>query len=63
MKNLRSSWVTFSVSTLNINNQDVAEASDRAALGTMERHYLAVPDTYEAFNSMASGIAKLGKGS
>jgi integrase len=60
MKDLRSSWATFAVNTLNISKQVVAAASGRADIGTMERHYLAVPDTYEAFNNIANGIAKLG---
>ena len=63
MKDLRSSWVTFAINTLNINKQVVAAASGRADIGTMERHYLAAPDTYAAFNSIANGIARLGDGS
>jgi hypothetical protein len=51
MKNLRSSWVTFSVSTLNINKQIVAIANGRSDIGT------------DAFNDIANGIAKLGDGS
>ncbi len=60
MKDMRSSWVTFAVYTLNNNKQVVAEASDRADLGTMERHYLAAPNTHATFNDVADGIAKLG---
>ena len=63
MNDLRFSWVTFAVNTLNISKQVVAVASGRADIGTMQRHYLAAPDTYEAYNSIASGIAELGNGS
>ena len=63
MKDMRSSWVRFAVNTLNINKQVVAAANGRSDIGTMERHYLASPDTHEAYNSIASGIAELGNGS
>ena len=63
MKELRSSWVTFAVNTLNIDKQIVAAANGRSDIGTMERHYLASPDTHEAFNNIANGIAELRNGS
>jgi hypothetical protein len=62
-KNLRSSWVSYVVNTLNINKQIVAIANDRSDVGMMERHYLATPDTYAAFNNIANGNAKLRDGS
>jgi integrase len=63
MKDLRSSWVTFAVNTLNLEKDVVAKANGRSDIGTMERHYLAAPDTYQAFNNIASGIAGLRNGS
>lgn len=60
MKNSQSSLVTCAVDTLNINEQLVGAASSRADIGTKARHYLAAPDTSEAFNDIANGIAKLG---
>jgi hypothetical protein len=59
MKDMRSSWVTFAVYTLNNNTQVVAEASDRAGLGTMERHYLAAPNTHTTSNEVPDGITNL----
>jgi hypothetical protein len=58
MKDMRSSWVTFAVNTLNINKEVVAKANGRSDLGTMQRHCFAAPDTYETFNNIASGITK-----
>ena len=63
MKDLRSSQVTFAVYTLIINKQVEAIAIGRSDIGTMERHYLTAPETAEAFNDVANGIAKLGDGS
>ncbi len=63
MKNSRSSWVTFAVNALNINRQIVAIANGCPDIGTVVRHYLAAPNTFQAFNNIASGIAKLGDGS
>jgi integrase len=59
MKDLRSSWVTYAVNTLNIKKEVVAKANGRSDIGVMVRHYLAAPDTHQAFNSIASGIAEL----
>jgi hypothetical protein len=62
MKDMRSSWVTFAVYTLNNNKQVVAAASGRSHLGMMVRHYLAAPNTFQAFTNIASGIAELRNG-
>ena len=59
MKDLRSSWVTYAVNTLNFSREIVARANGRADLTTMERHYLAAPNTHATFNDIADGIASL----
>jgi hypothetical protein len=63
MKDLRSGWVTFGVRNLKIEKDTIAKANGRADVGTMERHYLAAPDTREAYNSVAAGISQLRKAS
>ena len=63
MKDLRAAWVSYGVNTLKLEKDIIAKANGRSDVGTMDRHYLAAPDTREAFNSVASAIAKLGNGS
>jgi hypothetical protein len=55
-KDLRAGWITCGVNTLGIDKHLIARANGRNDIGTMDRNYLADPDTKGTFIDVSQGI-------